>query len=155
MVYVNKKITKNPWEPGKKNPIAPLPRSSSLLTLPQGSLATPQFDSTTLTTHGMMPKSFFSNLKFWKFSDFENFEIPKKNRRKKSSSKILKIPRFFWPKYFQKYFAGGGLVFSDFGLGQRPLRIELLISGNFGCFVSTFQACSETRPRLALPRGLI
>ena len=40
MVHVTK-ITKTGWEPGKKNPIAPLPRSSSLLTLPWGSLATP------------------------------------------------------------------------------------------------------------------
>ena len=38
---LTEKITKNAWEPGKNNPIAPLPRSSSLLTLPQGSVATP------------------------------------------------------------------------------------------------------------------
>ena len=57
MVYVNT----NHENPGKKNPIAPLPRSSSLLTLPQGSLATPFFVCTTPTTHGMMPKSWLNH----------------------------------------------------------------------------------------------
>ena len=60
MVYVPK-ITKTRWEPGKKNPIAPLPRSSSLLTLPQGSLATPFFVGTTPTTRGMMSKSWLNH----------------------------------------------------------------------------------------------
>ena len=47
-------------KPGKKNPIAPLPRGSSLLTLPQGSLATPQFVGSAPTTRGMMPKSWLN-----------------------------------------------------------------------------------------------
>ena len=149
------KITKTRSNTGKKHPNAPLPGSFNLLTLSQTSLATNFYGVTWCAIPGIKSKSFFSNLKFWKFSDFENFEIPKNFEEKNHHRKIWKFRDFFWPKYFQKYFAGGGLVFSDFGLGQRPLRIELLISGNFGCFVSTFQACSETRPRLALPRGLI
>ena len=145
----------NPLGTRQKN-IAPLPRSSSLLTLPQGSLATTYHDcGDPMRNPRDQVKIFFFELEILKIFRFRKFWNSKKFRRKKSSSKNLKISRFFWPKYFQTYFAGGGLVFSDFGLGQRPLRIELLISGNFGCFVSTFQACSETRPRLALPRGLI
>ena len=60
MVYVNK-IMKNAWEPGKKNPIAPLPRSSSLLTLPQGSVATPQHVTARCATLGIKSKSWLNH----------------------------------------------------------------------------------------------
>ena len=55
------KITKTRWEPGKKNPIAPLPRSSSLLTLPQGSLATIYHVVTSRSSHGMVSKSWLNH----------------------------------------------------------------------------------------------
>ena len=61
MVYVNRKITKTAGEPGKKNPIAPLPRSSSLLTLPQGSLATPYHVAATRSSHGIKSKSWLNH----------------------------------------------------------------------------------------------
>ena len=60
MVCVTK-ITKTRWEPGKKNPIAPLPRSSSLLTLPQGSLATPYHVVTGCATPGIKSKSWLNH----------------------------------------------------------------------------------------------
>ena len=56
MVYVLTKIMKVRWEPGKKNPIAPLPRNSSLLTQPEGSLATPYHVVTTRATPGIKSK---------------------------------------------------------------------------------------------------
>ena len=52
---------KTRWEPGKKNPIAPLPRSSSLLTLPQGSLATPYHVVTGCATTGIKSKSWLNH----------------------------------------------------------------------------------------------
>ena len=52
---------KNAGEPGKKNPIAPLPRSSSLLTLPQGSLATPYHVVTGCATPGIKSKSWLNH----------------------------------------------------------------------------------------------
>ena len=55
------KIVKTRWEPGKKNPIAPLPRSSSLLTLPQGSLATPYHVVTGCATPGIKSKSWLNH----------------------------------------------------------------------------------------------
>ena len=61
MVYVNKQIVKTRWEPGKKNPIAPLPRSSSLLTLPQGSFATPQHVAARCATAGIKSKSWLNH----------------------------------------------------------------------------------------------
>ena len=82
-------------KPGKKNPIAPLPWGSSLLTHPGGSLATPFFVTPARSTHGMVPKSFFSNLKFWKFSDFENFEIQKISKKKIIIEKFENSKIFF------------------------------------------------------------
>ena len=110
------KITKNPGETGKKNHNAPFPRSSSLLTLPQGSLATPFFVGTTRSTHGMVPKSFFSNLKFWKFSDFENFEIPK-NFEEKIIIEKFENSEIFLTKIFSKIFRRRGSSFFWFWIG--------------------------------------
>ena len=56
-----KKITKTRSEPGKKNPIAPLPRSSSLLTLPQGSVATPYHVVAGCATAGIKLKSWLNH----------------------------------------------------------------------------------------------
>ena len=106
------KITKTRWEPGKKNPIAPLPRSSSLLTLPQGSLATPYHVVAGCATPGIKSKSFFSNLKFWKFSDFDNFEIPKNFEEKNHHRKIWQLRDFFWPNIFKNISFGSSLPLS-------------------------------------------
>ena len=48
-------------ETGKKNPHAPFPWGSSLLTLPRGSLATPLIVTPTPTTRGMMSKSWLNH----------------------------------------------------------------------------------------------
>ena len=89
-------IVKTGWEPGKKNPIAPLPRSSSLLTLPQGSLATPLIVTPTPTTRGMMSKSWLNHT-----SDYDSnaivvifFEKSKIFQRK--NWEILELNRRFW-----------------------------------------------------------
>ena len=58
---MSSKITKNTGEPGKKNPIAPLPRSSSLLTLPQGSVATPYHVVAGCATTGIKSKSWLNH----------------------------------------------------------------------------------------------
>ena len=85
-------ITKTRWEPGKKNPIAPLPRSSSLLTLPQGSLATPQFVGPAPTTRGMMPKSWLNHT-----SDYDsNAIVVIFFEKSKKKLEILELNRRFW-----------------------------------------------------------
>ena len=90
------KITKNPGEPGKKNPIAPLPRSSSLLTLPQESLATIYHVVASRSSHGMVLKSWLNRT-----SDYDSNAIVViflKNQKyfKEKNWEILELNRRFW-----------------------------------------------------------
>ena len=93
---MSRKITKTRWEPGKKNPIAPLPRSSSLLTLPQGSVATPYHVVTRCATPGIKSKSWLNHT-----SDYDSNAIVViflKNQKyfKEKNWEILKLNRRFW-----------------------------------------------------------
>ena len=95
MVYVNK-ITKIRSEPGKKNPIAPLPRSSSLLTLPQGSLATIYHVVAPRSSPGIKSKSWLNHT-----SDYDSNAIVViflKNQKyfKEKNWEILELNQRFW-----------------------------------------------------------
>ena len=90
------KITKTRSEPDKKNPIAPLPRSSSLLTLPQGSVATPYHVVTRCATTGIKSKSWLNHT-----SDYDSNAIVViflKNQKyfKENFLGILELNRRFW-----------------------------------------------------------
>ena len=92
----SKKITKTGWEPGKKNPIAPLPRSSSLLTLPQGSLATPQHVVAGCATTGIKSKSWLNHTSDYDSNAIVVIFFEKSKRFQRFFLEILELNRRFW-----------------------------------------------------------
>ena len=84
---MSRKIAKTRWERGKKNPIAPLLWGSSLLTLPQGCLATSLIVTAGWSPHRIKSKSWL-------------------NRTSDYDSNAIVVIFFEKSKIFQRFFFG-------------------------------------------------